>query len=116
MTTDASRSQHEIETTNMSSLSPQANNRLEVLTVLSQTVLRELDALKRDENPINAMKVKIVDLAREMECYEVGLIRCVLLTAGGRQRQAARMLNLKATTLHAKIRLFGINPRGFSNW
>ena len=51
---------------------------------------------------------KVIDLAKEIESYEADLIRGALMQTGGRQTQAARLLNVKASTLHAKIKRYRI--------
>jgi DNA-binding NtrC family response regulator len=42
--------------------------------------------------------------------FETDLIRWALMRTGGHQRRAARMLNLKVTTLNAKIKRYRIQP------
>lgn len=81
------------------------NNRLEALKVLSNSLLYELEALKVDENTVKSGKI---DLAAEVHRFEKDLIRTALSRTGGRQRPAARLLGVKVTTLHAKIKRFGI--------
>lgn len=49
-----------------------------------------------------------IDFYGEVERYEIELIRMALLHCGGIQKQAARLLGLKATTLHAKIKHYGL--------
>ena len=82
-----------------------ASNRLDVLTVLSQTILRELDAIRSQEQALVADEV---DLASEVQRFEESLIRRALIKSNGRQTQAAKMLNIKLTTLNAKIKRLGI--------
>ena len=87
-------------------------NRLEVLRVLSNSILEEVESLRRAKNlgrPGN------IDLESELEHFEIDLIKCALLRTGGNQRQAARLLNVKATTLNAKIKRYGINMSGLDN-
>ena len=81
--------------------------RLEILTALSQALLREVGALQRDQISSN----RGIDLAKEIESYETNLIRSALMQSGGRQCQAARLLNVKATTLNAKIKRYRILER-----
>ncbi|MBC7901391.1 MAG: hypothetical protein H7070_15210 [Saprospiraceae bacterium] len=81
------------------------NNRVEALKALSNSLLSELEALRTSEYRDQAEKI---DLANEVERFQVDLIRTALLRTGGRQRAAARLLNVKATTLHAKIRRYGL--------
>jgi transcriptional regulator with PAS, ATPase and Fis domain len=87
-------------------------NRLEVLRVLSNSILEEVESLKRARNlgrPGN------IDLEAELEHFEIDLIKCALLRTGGNQRQAARLLNVKATTLNAKIKRYCINLSGLDH-
>lgn len=83
------------------------DNRLEALSVLSNSILHEIEALKKDKNAGFPGKI---DLSQEVERFEKDLIRCALVRTGGRQRQAARLLNVKVSTLNAKIKRYGINP------
>jgi DNA-binding NtrC family response regulator len=46
-----------------------------------------------------------------VECFEAGLIIRALKRSGGNQREAAKMLRLKPTTLNAKIKKYRINYR-----
>lgn len=84
-------------------------NRLEALTVLTNSILREVEALKKASK--NVLPEKII-LQEEVELFEKELIRCALLRTGGRQRKAARLLNVKANTLNAKIKRYGITTNG----
>ncbi len=92
------------------------NNRLEALTVLSQSLLREVEALrhntKSETEIINEVKEGKIDLDKEVQKFEVELIRCALVRTGGRQRRAAKLLNVKISTLNAKIRRYGITTSG----
>lgn len=53
-----------------------------------------------------------LDLYAEVRRFEVELINSALWHAGGNQREAARLLGLKATTLNSKMKQYGIPPRG----
>jgi transcriptional regulator with GAF, ATPase, and Fis domain len=87
------------------------NNRLDALKVLSHSILREIDSLRQDENAVSLTKI---DLSCEVQRFEADLIRCALLRTGGKQRQAARLLNVKISTLNAKIKRFNITANGLS--
>jgi transcriptional regulator with GAF, ATPase, and Fis domain len=54
-----------------------------------------------------------VDFSEEVRRFEADLIRRALTLTGGHQRRAARLLNLKVTTLNALIRRHRIEPRAF---
>lgn len=97
--------------------SPSAmNNRLEALKVLSQSLLREVEALKSntksESEMIEEVKEGKIDLEKEVQQFEVELIRCALVRTGGRQRRAAKLLNVKISTLNAKIKRYGIATSG----
>lgn len=81
------------------------NNRVEALKALSNSLLLELEALRVEGDRRSTDKI---DLAGEVERLQIDLIRMALLRTGGRQRAAARLLNVKPTTLHAKIKRFGL--------
>src|SRR5215203_3922821 len=78
--------------------------RLETLNALSQALLREVSELKSDESK----QAGEIDLVKELESYETYLIRSALMRTGGRQSQAAQLLNIKASTLCAKIKRYRI--------
>lgn len=87
-------------------------NRLEALKVLSYSILSEVESLKREKNKHSRAKI---DLASEVQNYEASLIRCALMRTGGNQRLAARLLNVKVTTLNVKIKRLGITASGLSS-
>jgi transcriptional regulator with GAF, ATPase, and Fis domain len=84
-------------------------NRLEALKVLSNSILQEVEALRKSKKSSAPTKI---NLAEEVQRFEKDLIRSALLRTGGKQRQAARLLNVKVTTLNAKIKRYGITPNG----
>jgi len=86
-------------------ISVSANNRLEALKILSESILREVDGIQREENVVATPKI---NLAEEVQNYEADLIRCALLRSGGKQRQAAKLLGVKVSTLNTKIKRLGV--------
>jgi DNA-binding NtrC family response regulator len=76
-------------------------DRLDSLTVLVHAMLSEIESLK--ENKENVVPIMI---SAELSRFEAGLIRSALLHTGGRQRQAARLLGMKVSTLHRKVKLY----------
>lgn len=85
------------------------DNRLEALKVLSTSLVREIEALRDRKNDVFTTKINLIE---EVQRFEKELIRCALLRTGGKQRQAARLLNVKVSTLNMKIKRYGINPSG----
>ena len=55
------------------------------------------------------------DFYDEVSRFEIDLIRRALLQTGGHQVRAAKLLNLKVTTLNSKIKHYNIIPTGFTN-
>jgi len=56
-----------------------------------------------------------LDFYDEVTRFEIDLINRALLHTGGHQVRAAKLLNLKVTTLNSKIKHYNINPNGFVN-
>ena len=80
--------------------------KLKTVKDLTLALLKEVESLKGgafDGKPS-------VDFAKEVRRFETDLIRWALMQTGGHQRRAARILNLKVTTLNAKIKRYGIRP------
>ena len=81
--------------------------RLKTLRELAVTLLREIESVE-GHGSFEARAT--VDFAEEVRRFETDLIRWALMRTGGHQRRAARLLNLKVTTLNAKIKRYGIQP------
>lgn len=81
-------------------------NRIEAIRKLALTLLSEIDALKQSP----AMQaVGEFDLRNEVHRFEAENIRYALIRTGGRQRRAARLLNMKVATLNAKIKRYQLD-------
>lgn len=83
-------------------------NRIEALKALASLLLREVESLGYE--PKNRQAKEKINLSDELEKFEVNLIRDALIRAKGHQRQAAKLLGTKVTTLNAKIKRYGIEP------
>jgi DNA-binding NtrC family response regulator len=81
------------------------NNKLEALKVLANSILFEVASLEKNREIATQT---MVDLAGQVQRFEVDLIRCALTRTGGRQRRAASLLGIKPTTLHAKMKRYGM--------
>lgn len=85
------------------------------VTTLRELVLRLLTEVQCIDE-VNALTLDSgIDFYDEVSRFEIDLIRRALLQTGGHQVQAAKLLNLKVTTLNSKIKHYNINPTGFSN-
>ena len=79
--------------------------RIKLLKVLTLTLLRELEGVGIEPTRVSDE----FNLQNEVEHFEAELIRSALIMTGGRQRRAAKLLGMKVTTLHSKIRRYGLN-------
>lgn len=86
----------------------QAASRIEALRSLILIFLREVDMLKRVVGPRARKRGDAIKLGLELDAFEAGLIRDALMKSKGNQRDAARLLSIKPTTLNAKMKRLGI--------
>jgi len=81
------------------------DTRISYLKILALSLLREIASAENvGEGQVN----DTIDLQAEVQRFERELIRSALIHTGGRQRQAARLLRTKVTTLNTKIKKYGI--------
>ena len=82
------------------------DTRLSYLKILALSLLREIASAENthEDHGRNAL-----DLQAEVRRFETELIRSALIHTGGRQRQAARLLGTKVTTLNTKIKRYKID-------
>ena len=80
-------------------------NRIDALKVLIRSLLDHLDDVTQ---PIDSAEENDLSLQAMVRRFEAELIRHALMRTGGKQRQAARLLGEKKTTLNAKILRYGI--------
>ena len=84
-----------------------ASVKLKTLKELTLALLQEVESFKGQGYLENRPSVNFAD---EVRRFETDLIRWALMRTGGHQRRAARLLNLKVTTLNAKIKRYRIQP------
>lgn len=84
-----------------------------LIRALARTLLTEIDSMG-GEGALLGEKGSF-DLNNEVREFEVKLIRAALLKTGGNQRRAASLLGVKTTTLHNKIKSYGIKSIKFAS-
>lgn len=84
----------------------EAGNKTKELKNLALSLLMEVQALS--EVPMLDIKNGI-DFYEEVSRFEVDLIQRALTHTGGNQVRAARLLNMKVTTLNSKIKHYNIS-------
>jgi transcriptional regulator with GAF, ATPase, and Fis domain len=90
-------------------------DRVQRMVTLALSLLNEAQNLARDkaftEASANLKSLNLaegIDFYKEVERFEIELIRLALDRTHGCQAQAARLLRIKPTTLNSKIKLLGI--------
>ena len=81
-------------------------NTVEALKGLVLALLHQVESLS-ESPPLRESSG--LDFSEEVQRFEAELIRNALIRTGGRQRQAARLLNMKPTTLHSRIKRYRLN-------
>ncbi len=79
----------------------------QVLKTVAYALLRQAYGIDAQRKPDVRQGINFYD---EVRRFEVNLIKQALLYTNGRQKAAARLLNLNPTTLHSKMNLYGIEP------
>ena len=85
------------------------------ITTLRELVLRLLCEVQ-SINEVSPLTIDNgFDFYAEVSRFEIDLIKRALLQTGGHQVRAAKLLNLKVTTLNSKIKHYNINLAGLGN-
>ena len=90
-------------------------SRVERLVDLAFSLLHETESLARDkaftEASTNLRSLNVaegIDFYKEVERFEIELIRLALEHCRGSQVKAAKLLSIRPTTLNSKIKQYGI--------
>jgi DNA-binding NtrC family response regulator len=86
-----------------------AEGRLEALRSLVLMFLNEIENIKK---MLGTKRPRSwgdgIDLEKELDAIEIGIIKHALLRCQGNQAAAARLLSINPSTLHAKLKKHGI--------
>lgn len=89
------------------------NHRLRLLTLLEHSITAEIGRIVSTEGGSAPAREEIVrlpvSLDEQLRKLEIDLIRFALFLASGHQADAARLLSVKHSTLHEKIKRYGIS-------
>jgi transcriptional regulator with GAF, ATPase, and Fis domain len=111
-TWESERSDAENTGTNGNGTAAAARSNITALKELTLRLLREVQAITE----VRTLSLEGgVDFYGEVSRFEVDLIKRALLQTAGHQGRAARLLNLKVTTLNSKIKHYNIAMNGFAN-
>ena len=85
------------------------DSRLNSLRDVALELLKAVESLRSQKSDREDYQL---NLREEVRKFETGLIRAALVHTRGNQFRAARLLDVKNTTLSAKIKRYGISNRG----
>jgi len=85
------------------------------MTTLRELVLRVLCEVQSINEVTPVIIGQNFDFYEEVRRFEVDLIKRALLQTGGHQVRAAKLLNLKVTTLNSKIKHYNISLGAYGN-
>jgi transcriptional regulator with GAF, ATPase, and Fis domain len=90
---------------NGSASKPASQKKLRSLKQLAVKLLREVQTLSE----VHTLDIQQgLDFYEEVSQFEIDLIKRALVCTGGHQGRAAKLLNLKMTTLNSKIKHYNI--------
>ena len=88
-----------------------SQDKIQRLKQMALRLFREMQSL----NEVHTLNIDGgLDFYDEVTRFEIDLITRALLHTGGHQGRAARLLNLKVTTLNSKIKHYDIKLEGFA--
>ena len=93
-----------------------ADLRLRLLTLkdLAHAFLEELGTVGEEGGGAGAPAEGPINFYDEVRRFEIELIQSALRRTNGVQTEAAALLGLKPTTLHAKLKLYGLSAADFA--
>lgn len=109
--TDVTAATADAENATQTANAPSSINKIDTLKELTFRILREVQSIREVNMPSIDSGIDFYD---EVTRFEVDLIKRALMHTGGHQGRAARLLNLKITTLNSKIKHYGIETGGFA--
>jgi DNA-binding NtrC family response regulator len=106
---------HRERETEHTGTSSELDRHLEQLLLLATALSTEIEALQAEIDPGQSARAEQllkrdgIDFYREVERYEIALIRGALERCNGNQTHAATLLQMKSTTLNAKMKHYGLH-------
>ncbi|HYJ85183.1 MAG TPA: helix-turn-helix domain-containing protein [Pyrinomonadaceae bacterium] len=89
-----------------------SRRRITALKQLTLELVREVQCI----GEVNVLDIDNgLDFYNEVTRFEIDLITRALVLTQGHQARAAKLLNLKGTTLNSKIKLYNIRPETFAS-
>lgn len=85
------------------------------LGLVKELTIALMDELRSLEFADRRRTSESLDFNAEVRRFEVDLIRQALTRTAGHQTRAARLLGIKLTTLHDKIKRYDIDPRNLES-
>jgi DNA-binding NtrC family response regulator len=93
---------------------PDPGRRVQQLVLIAKALASEVETLQAELATDREKQIDFdnnaIDFYREVERYEIELIKSALDLCKGNQTHAAKLLTMKPTTLNAKMKHYGLNP------
>jgi DNA-binding NtrC family response regulator len=86
------------------------SSKFKMLVELTLTLLKEIELLKDIQELQSLDRRENLSLKEELRRFEIEMIRKALIQTNGHQSRAARLLGVKVTTLHEKLKRYDIDP------
>ena len=86
------------------------SSKFKILVELTLTLLKEIELLKDIQELQSLDRREHLSLKEELRRFEIEMIRKALIQTNGHQSRAARLLGVKVTTLHEKLKRYDIDP------
>jgi DNA-binding NtrC family response regulator len=90
-----------------------AQGKVKRLVELTLRLLNEIEQLKQTQELQSPDERHRLDLNEELRRFEIRMIRKALMHTGGHQTRAADLLGVKLSSLHEKIKRYGIKTNSF---
>lgn len=92
---------------------PESNDKIKRLMELTLHLLREIEQIENTQELQALDERHRLSLNEELRRFEIKMIRKALLHTGGHQTRAASLLGVKLSSLHEKIKRYGIKTNSF---
>ena len=85
-------------------------NNLSLIKALATSLISEINSLKVEDILIEEENFSLSEKVKE---FEIKIIKLALIKTGGNQAHAAKLVGVKNSTLHHKIKTYKIEPFKF---
>lgn len=86
------------------------HKQLNLLRSLNLLLTREIEFIEKFENSLGSsfFEREAIDFYKELERFEINMIRVALIKSKGNQKEASYLLGINPQTFHAKVKRYKI--------